>query len=265
MIIVHGQTRKTHTLGVAAAGCVNCRSVRPHIIEETRLHHTLYFQPVGPGKPLATEARCSVCGRRYRADPAEFAAFVPAGDAAEVPIDQLAERTNPDASADLDRLLSFHERAKTGDLLPEDRIDLIVHAIFALEVRLQKRMSRTNVDWISALLILSTFVLIVGGVILMADPDPAMNTLGFAMFLGGVGSAFGMIWRFRTDVHRHIQHKHWRPLVAELKQFMPGTGEIEFAFGRLERMHARCIRHLPWQQLAKEVWADPALATQQGV
>mgnify|MGYP001245653466 CR=1 FL=1 len=256
MIIVHGQTQKTRSLGAAAAPCVNCRCVRPHIIEETRQHQTLYFVPVGTGKPLKMEARCSVCGRRYRADPAEFLMFVPPEDAAEASIERLAECTNPDAAAELVRLLSLDERAAAGELLPEDRIDMVVNAVFGVEGRLHKRLGRTHLDALSGGLLLLTLTLIVGGLILIAHPDPAVNMFGCALIVAAAPAAAAMIWALGTDVRRQVRRKHWYPLVFELQQYMPGTDEIEFAFERLERMHVRCIEHLPWRRLADEVWAD---------
>lgn len=257
MFIHYDQIEKTYALGTAAAPCLNCRSVRPHAVEELRRHHRLYFVPVGAGKPLATTARCAVCDRVFRADPAAFRAIVPAAEAADTEIEVLAERTNPNAAAELDRLLSFDERAASGELLPEDRIDLVVNALLSLEGRLSNRYKRTHLDVLSGGLVLLTIVLAIGLPILLTFPSPSSNMLGAIGLIIAVPVVAGTVWAVRTEPCRHIRRHHLGAMAVELQGFMPGTDEIAFAYERLKRMHVRCIEHLTHARLAAEVWAEP--------
>lgn len=252
---------KTQSLGVVAAPCVACAQVTPHSLHRSGRILRVWFIPMGSGTTLRVVATCHQCREQSQVAESEFCKRVPAAAFDGMPLTELIRETNPLAEETLRQRLAAKERVRTGELLPEDRIDLIVQLILWLDPQVQKRVTQMHLDWPAAGLLLLVPTL---GLVGLLNPLTARSPLIAAPFLLAAGAA-GVtgVYRVATDARRHIRRRFGRELVDALAPYMPIREEMELARKRARQMGAQSARHVPIRWLADQLWqpkAEPSSA-----
>jgi hypothetical protein len=101
-ILIWGEKNRQERLGTVADWCPACR--RPQAFAVTkyfRVSH-IYYISLGRGSLVATARQCWECGRQYRCEEEDYAAFLPEAEAEQISLNELLQQSNPTLKEQLD-------------------------------------------------------------------------------------------------------------------------------------------------------------------
>lgn len=221
-------------LGVAAQPCLRCGDVTRHRIAQRRRYTQVGHVDADKGINIGTTAACISCGRSELVDAAGFVLLVPSKQAESLTIDDLIEVSNPAARSALARLQTRPERLKSGKLLAEDRVDLVISETLRVLAAIGAQ-GRWPDLWSVVFL-----VALIGCVVAALRFSMQMNTSAFgdmvaAMIGAGVATG-GMFWCVWTRQRRRFRRTHLTVLVAALRPWRPSRADVTTAFVRMKGM-----------------------------
>lgn len=223
MIIVWGVKERRRHVGHVAELCPSCNAVAEHRLVQVRETPHIYYVGVGPGKIAGYQAECSTCKGRQDTDPARYAARL------DKPIDveKLIELTNPGVYAELEELKEREERARRGDLSPEERLVVMQEALYPVLVATEERAASGALDARSGLCLLATLLLPCAMVAYGASFE---GSNGLYLMYGAAGVAalclLATIHALWTRMPRFIRRTQGEAIQRILKPYHPSPAEL---------------------------------------
>jgi len=98
MLFIWGSKTKRKVLGYVAEWCGRCQCAASGALVEARKTSHAYYVPLGGGRVLGHEFLCSRCGTATATEATRYASV---GYAADAPLQELLQYTNPQLNAAL--------------------------------------------------------------------------------------------------------------------------------------------------------------------
>ena len=225
MIFVWGEKIRRKPLGVVADLCPTCREVRPHDFVEIRAVPHLYYIPFGRGKIASYEIECSQCQHSPVAETTRYAAMLDK----EIPLEKLIELTNPGVLLEQEEMKDREERARTGQLSGDERVEVMLEALYPVTLQVEERVASRSVDKRTALLATATLGACSGLFVMGLTPDNPERGMMF-LWASGAAAVLGvgaMIHSGITSLARFIRRTQGEAIRAAIGHFNPSPIELK--------------------------------------